>query len=154
MIRWAEIRRRADAFRGGLEAFDRRGMGYTWPRFPWACCGSASELLGAYFHARRLCTFMVVCGYRDRPDGDEHSHAWLRYGRYSLDITADQFGSEISERVLLARDSRWHRTWTRLETNAVNFDGYLQLLAEGDVPIYARIHAMYEAAAAAADAAG
>lgn len=86
----------ATEFRNAIEAAKDAGEfqhDICFHKFPTACCGDASELLGQYLldhgiHSR------YVCGthYYGETSYDSQSHAWLLLddGRIA-DITADQF---------------------------------------------------------------
>ena len=61
-------------------------------RFPFACCGVASDLLAIYLSENGFQT-KYVCGsyyYSHIEDGSQ-SHAWLQYRDLVIDITGDQF---------------------------------------------------------------
>ncbi len=58
----------------------------------------------------------ITTGWRD---GRDRSHAWLERDGWIVDITANQFVSEVEEPVLMLRESSWHRTWNDHQTSSV-----------------------------------
>lgn len=143
MTDWDDIRRKAAAFRGAIESFDRAGLHDGWPHFPLGCCHGASRLLLFYLRQRKYPAFTLVVGARTGVP----RHVWLRCDHYDLDITADQFDGEGCAPVVLEHQSRWH---ARLDVTPLDDPADFQLAhARGTSPVVA----MYEAAAAAADAA-
>lgn len=104
---WALATRLRGAFEGAtLES-------PTFQRFPTEACTNACRLLSQYLFDQGVGDWGLVSARRKRPDGHDESHAWLVQGEWLLDITADQFDSELPQVILeLATESAWHRTWT------------------------------------------
>lgn len=89
----------ATEFRSAIEAAEAAGEfqhDICFYRFPTACCGDATDLLGQYFMDHGIPS-KYVCGtyYYGRDSYDSQSHAWLLLddGRIA-DITADQFNGQ------------------------------------------------------------
>lgn len=86
------------------------GFGVHQP-FPRGWCGDASrylkeQLLRDLGIEARICTGDM---YED-PALTRNNHAWLEYGDYFIDITADQFNPEGYENpaVMVTTDSNFH----------------------------------------------
>lgn len=97
----------ASRFREAIEACDPKHLTIGLEDFPRGSCGDASLLLGTYLreHGRGDFTYILA----ERREGDSwFSHAWVEIDGVLVDITADQF-PEIDERVIVCRDSAWHR---------------------------------------------
>ena len=90
----------ATQFRTAIEAAKMAGefdSDFLFPKFPQACCGDATELLGQYFLENGIKS-KYVCGnrYFEDPEEGTQSHAWLLIGNLIVDITGDQFADRIS----------------------------------------------------------
>jgi len=70
-------------------------------RFPRGCCGDTSDLLAKYLLSKGIETSYAWGIYNG------HSHGWLVYQNYIIDITADQF-DEIKEKVVVTTDPTWY----------------------------------------------
>lgn len=60
-------------------------------KFPTACCGDASCLLGQYLLDYGISSKYVCGNYYYDDGGGAQSHAWLEIGDVIIDITGDQF---------------------------------------------------------------
>lgn len=73
-------------------------------RFPYGCCGDASNLLAKLLRENDI-EFEYVWGMRG-----EQSHAWLECDDLIIDITADQF-PDIKEKIIVTNDKSWHNNF-------------------------------------------
>lgn len=104
-----EIKAVVAAFRRAIDAADRGSWGIIFTDFPHGTCGPTTELLGLYLTGAYACSCRYVYGDRGSMDDNTwRSHAWLQWGEWSIDITADQFGEPP---VIFACDSTWHAGW-------------------------------------------
>lgn len=86
-------------------------------RFPYGCCGDASNLLAKYLRENNIeCEY--VWGMRG-----EQSHAWLECSDLMIDITADQF-PEIKEKILVTSDKSWHRNFKSQRRSDGDFEKF------------------------------
>lgn len=68
---------------------------FSFNRFPRACCGDASDLLGHFLLENGIETYYVCGNYYREGEGFGQSHAWLLDHRNTIiDITGDQFKYE------------------------------------------------------------
>ncbi len=95
-------------FRDAIERTDRSRLGVTFDSFPRGSCGDTALLLGHFLKQHGFSDVTYLFGERGEVNVDWTSHAWLRVEGYVVDITADQF-PEVTARVIVARDSNWHR---------------------------------------------
>ena len=86
--------------------------------FPHGACGDSSMIMGTYLIKNGFVNVEYVVGI----DG-EQSHAWLECDGVIVDITADQFGSEI-DRVIVTKDKSWHNHFAAQERNCCDFREY------------------------------
>ncbi len=107
-----QVRALGARLRGALEGATLESP--TFQRFPTGACTDACRFLSQYLFDQGVGDWGLVSARRKRPDDHDESHAWLAQGEWLLDITADQFDSELPQVILkLATESAWHRTWTR-----------------------------------------
>lgn len=81
-----------------------------WENFPRGACGDASLILGQVLDRAGIKGFKYVCGNKWKADGSCSSHAWLKNGKWIVDITADQF-PDVNESVIVTSKSEWHEQW-------------------------------------------
>jgi hypothetical protein len=110
----AELKSVATKFRLAIERCGPSRLSIPFEKFPEGSCGEAAQLLRTFLQKRGLGTFKYVSGFRDK-EGRHITHAWLEAGPITVDITADQFVTEISEKVIVAENSAWHTTTWRVE---------------------------------------
>jgi hypothetical protein len=84
------------------------GTFYAQP-FPKGWCQDTSRVLGNLLQGLGEVGFKLVTG--ERPANSGRTHVWLERDGVIVDITADQFTGEISERVMVTTDRSWHDTW-------------------------------------------
>ena len=75
-------------------------------------------IMGTYLIKNGFANVEYVVGI----DG-EQSHAWLECDGVIVDITADQFGSEIDP-VIVTKDKSWHNNFAAQERNCCDFREY------------------------------
>lgn len=101
-------------------------------RFPYGCCGDASNLLAKYLRDNNI-ESEYVWGMRG-----EQSHAWLESGELIIDITADQF-PEIKEKILVTTDKSWHREFKGQRRSDGDFEKFEPYNKNRLVTIYKNI---------------
>jgi hypothetical protein len=107
-----EIRIHLQRVRNYFEALARQPAGnYLFKRFPKGCCGNVSHILGCFLISQGYEDISYVAGERTVND-QYQTHAWLEWGGWIIDITADQFADGLSA-VFMERDSEFHRSFTR-----------------------------------------
>ena len=78
--------------------------------FPHGACGPVTRLLGTFIQEKGLGDFDYICGERwIEQRKTMQTHAWLQIGSLIIDITADQFTSEIIEPVIVTSKSLWYK---------------------------------------------
>lgn len=140
------IRSQALAFRRALERVAPESKAVALGQFPRGSCGDVTDLLGTYLQEKHGFEFDYVVGESCRPEeqGGWFSHAWLQCDSLIIDITADQF-PDVSESVIITRDSAWHRTFERRRLRVADF-------RRGGSCEMAELRKLYEKAARLADA--
>ncbi|WP_429153616.1 hypothetical protein [Aeromonas veronii] len=82
--------------------------------FPSGCCGEASRVLATLLHDK----FGIVCDYILASDNILHSHGWLEFDGYIIDITGDQYNSlghyELNK-VIIDKQSPFHKLFASTE---------------------------------------
>lgn len=73
-------------------------------RFPRACCGIISELMGDYLNTLDLGEFHYICSMKNGA-----SHAWLEVSGLIVDITGDQFPGRPS--IYVDKQDTWYGEW-------------------------------------------
>ena len=116
------IKKAACEFRQSIEVCGA-SLGAAFEHFPSGCCGDATPLLGTYLIERGLGEFQYMLGYYKYSSNDSCSHAWLQSDSLIIDITADQF-SDISEKVIVARKSKWHELLKGAPQNLADYRIY------------------------------
>lgn len=86
--------------------------------FPNGSCGDASRLLAQYLRDSGFGDWGITTSWRNNYSS---SHAWLERGGWIIDITADQF-DDMTEPVIVTRESKWHATWHSEPTRWNNVD--------------------------------
>lgn len=108
-----QIRKLASEFRKAIIKSNPRSLSIGMQGFPAGACGPSSELLKHYFIENGYSKAEYFTGSRlekgQYNNTVSQSHAWVQLGRFIIDITADQFSSEISEPVIVEKDSKWHK---------------------------------------------
>lgn len=79
--------------------------------FSNACCDDASLLLAAFLSDRGFKGSSRVSGIDGGNEGELCTHVWLSYSNFIIDITADQFLNYKEPPVLVAFNSRFHRSF-------------------------------------------
>lgn len=128
----------ANAIRESIDSIYMQ-LGITFESFPRGACGDATLILGTYFIDQGFSEFNYMLGdYGSHEDDTWSSHAWLQNGDLVVDITADQF-PEISEKVIVSRDSSWHRALKGNAENVANFRIYDQNTVANFQRIYSKV---------------
>lgn len=78
--------------------------------FPAGCCSDVSDLLATHLSSEGFGDFDLISAQRGSYGDQENpfrTHAWLRQGNLTIDITADQF-PDFQQPVLVSNSSPWH----------------------------------------------
>lgn len=73
-------------------------------RYPRACCGIISELMGDYLNSLGIGEFNYVCSAKGIA-----SHAWLEVSDLIIDITGDQFHGRPP--IYVDNPDAWYAEW-------------------------------------------
>ncbi|MDQ7967095.1 hypothetical protein RDI61_24100 [Pseudomonas plecoglossicida] len=73
-------------------------------RYPHACCGIISELMGDYLNTMDMGEFEYICSMKNGA-----SHAWLEISGLVVDITGDQFPGRPS--IYVDKPDAWYAKW-------------------------------------------
>lgn len=103
----------ATKFRQAIEVCGPDTLDFCFRESPHDACGDVAPLLGTFVIENGLGSFGYVSGKRGEvgPINTWETHAWLQQGELTVYITAGQF-PEVSDKVVVADDSQWHRTFT------------------------------------------
>lgn len=112
-----KIKELAVRFRNAIDAAKAAGefdKDLSFNKFPRACCGDASNLLGEYLLENGIDSY-YVCGtcYFDNCEEETQAHAWIQIDGLIVDITGDQFGDReayyhYAERVYVGTGDLFH----------------------------------------------
>lgn len=95
----------ATRFRAAVEHVIRTsGAPMHIERFPRACCGITSELMGDYLNTLGLGEFEYICSMKN-----DASHAWLEVSGLIVDITGDQFPGRPP--IYVDKPDIWYSEW-------------------------------------------
>ena len=107
------LRTHVRTFRAAHERWSSRETHPWTSDFPEGQCGNASRLLARYLTELGYSDIHIVSGAsREDPKGGQRfTHAWLKVGRYVVDITCDQFADHPGDFVF-AEETRFHNSFT------------------------------------------
>lgn len=107
-----QIRLHLERARNYFEELAKQPTGnYLFEHFPTGCCGNASHILGCFLNSQGYANVRYIAGERTVNEQCQ-THAWLEWGGWIIDITADQFADGPSA-VFMERDSEFHCSFTR-----------------------------------------
>jgi transglutaminase-like putative cysteine protease len=114
------LRTVAEHFRSAIESTPPGARPAGLRDFPRGSCSDASLLFATYLKDCGLPPCRYVSAERgDRAAGTWTSHAWLVYGPWQVDITADQF-ADAPAGVIVERNSRWHEQFEIQEVRSAD----------------------------------
>ena len=100
----------------------RHDLSMEFTLFPKGSCGSTCLFLGLFLIQNGFGEFQIITGEKYFFNGYFHqeiSHSWLECNQsLIIDITAYQF-HEIESKVIVTKNSDWHRTWKVVERNNI-----------------------------------
>jgi hypothetical protein len=104
----------ATDFRNVFEDSDLSKAPGSLPHFPEGCCNWATWMIG-HFLKFEMCQSVKEINAERASRSGTFNHAWLSTDGIIINITSGQF-EDSEERVIVSRNSGWHKTWSIVET--------------------------------------
>ena len=101
--------------------------------FPKACCGISSKIAMKYLvdiigiNSSDLFLIANVSLPSDDPE-QPYSHAWFRYDKWHVDLTADQFKEYKKPKVIISSKSPWDVEYKECSYPEMSDPEYLEML--------------------------